>query len=550
MRIADKRNRFPLSQMLICIGSTVVLVLGSFTANSWEYYKEDEIFSEYTNEYADYGGTFRIYYGSEIRSFDPHTGTATHTADFVNKVYNGLLRQGPRIGEIELDLARSWRQIDDVTYEFKLHEGIRFHDIPPVNGREMTSTDVKYSIERVAGMHGKKSVFKHAYYFDGKIDSIETPDKYTVIFKTKGPYAPFVNYIASNWSKVVPKEAVDLFGDLRRNAIGTGAFYLKEHEKGNHILLNKHPDYFKEGLPYLDAVRINIIRNPKAAVREFIQGKLDYIRLHPAQIEVIKKQAPNSKLFEATHLFTWTLRTPPWVEGRIQPKDPFGDRRVRQAIAYAIDKKRLINWMEQGAGIEQVGPIPRNFSPWGLQLADQWEYNPAKARKLLIDAGYPDGFDTEIITIDTPYLIETLRLLQQMLSEIGINAQTRPLTFAEYYNRIYRFKYELALHIIPAGYDPSEWLVPYFGKHDTSTYYKWSNKELWQLIEEQEKMMDRAERMELVDRIQKLVMEEAMSQSLYSQARVWAVPRYIHMKWYYHPTNNGISEHTWMEIPF
>ena len=206
---------------------------------------------EYSDKNAVYGGTLR-YSRPVLRSLDPHMETAAPTTDIANQVYNGLVRFTRDMQGIELDLAKSWKQLDDRTYEFKLHEGVLFHNIPPVNGRELTSADVKYSIERMMGMHGKKPKFKHRYYFEGKLESIETPDKYTIIFKTKKPYAPFINYIASAWTMIVPREAVEKWGDLKTKACGTGPFVLKEYIKGSHIEVVKHKKFFKKGLPYLD----------------------------------------------------------------------------------------------------------------------------------------------------------------------------------------------------------------------------------------------------------------------------------------------------------
>ena len=165
------------------------------------------------------------------------------------------------------ELAESWQQTDDLTYVFHLHKGVRFHDVPPVSGRELTSADVKYSIERQ--MTDQPGKFQHAYFFLGKLASIDTPDKYTVVFKTQEPYAPFMNYIANPWTVIVAREVVEKYGDLQKHAIGTGPFIMKDYRRDQEATFVKNPHYFKQGLPYLDEVRLQYVIDPAAATAAF-----------------------------------------------------------------------------------------------------------------------------------------------------------------------------------------------------------------------------------------------------------------------------------------
>jgi peptide/nickel transport system substrate-binding protein len=150
-----------------------------------------------------YGGILRTALLANPRSLDPHMSWECETP--VN-TYNTLLRWNKDMSRHELDLAESLDRPDDLTYVFKLRKGVRFHLLPPVNGREFTSEDVKYSIERAAGMHGLKALFPQRFRFEGKIESILTPDPHTVVIRTKDPYAPLLNYLASFlWPPSFPK---------------------------------------------------------------------------------------------------------------------------------------------------------------------------------------------------------------------------------------------------------------------------------------------------------------------------------------------------------
>ena len=194
-----------------------------------------------------HGGKFRTNI-SEPRSLTPTVEVSSEVYSITGNIYNGLLRWNQDASDVELDLASSWKKVDDLTYVFKIHSGVYFHNIPPVSGREVTSKDVKFTIEWAMGMFGEKYRFIHRYYFENRISSIETPDKYTIVIKTKEPYAPFIAYLASARSVILPKEILDKYGNFNRNAIGTGPFILKEYLQGSHASLIKNSNYFNNQL--------------------------------------------------------------------------------------------------------------------------------------------------------------------------------------------------------------------------------------------------------------------------------------------------------------
>ncbi|MBW1708629.1 MAG: ABC transporter substrate-binding protein [Deltaproteobacteria bacterium] len=481
------------------------------------------------------------------RSLDPHMETYANTTAVTHNTNNGLLRINPRMDGVELDLAESWKQIDALTYEFKIRKGVRWQDVPPVNGRELTSADIKYSIERVAGMHGQKSHFKHRYYFENTLASIETPDKYTIIFKTKKPFAPFISYIASPWTAIVAKEVVDEFKDLKRKAIGTGPFILKEFVRGSHIIMVKNPNYFKKNRPYLDKIQLKIMRDPAAVVSAFIAGKLDSTGAYFFQIPTIKKQSPEARIVrrEGTHM--WTLRCPPWIEGTKPLKPPFDKKKVRQAIAMAIDKRKLLKLAWGGFGTPQIGPVTNALKKYALPESAQVEYNPEKARKYLAESGYPNGFTAELITWNLPYMTKPAQVLKEMLGDVGIKINLKTLEMAQYFNRAYRFDYEMALHVMTAPTDPEEMLTPYFGKVDTSTFYKWSDHDIWAMIEKQSSIMDPEERVAYINKIQRKIVDESPNVFLYTQYRYSVSRPYVHHKYYLLDFQPFYAEFTWME---
>jgi peptide/nickel transport system substrate-binding protein len=495
-------------------------------------------------EKPQYGGTYRYITGPP-RSLDPHQETYGATTVVTCNTNNGLLRTAQNRRDIVPDLARSWRQTDDLTYEFNLHRGVRFHDMPPVNGRELTSADVKYSIERVAGMHGKKPKFKHRYYFEGKVSSIETPDKYTVIIKTKFPYAPFIKYIASPWTSIVAKEAVEEWGDLKKNAVGTGPFILTEYIKGSHIKMVKNPNYFKKGLPYLDGIHLRTMRNAEGAgMPLYLADKMDSTPAYYFQLPTIKKQAPDSKITMTPSLNTAILRMQAWIEGKKPLQPPWDNKKVRQAVAMSIDKQKMINLARGGHADPQIGPIA--LKPWRLPESDQIEYNPEKAKKMLAEAGYPNGFSAELISWNTTTMAKFCQIIQDMLKDVNINITLNLMATAQYFNRAYRFQYELAGHALTAGDDPEEWLVPYFGNIKTSTYYKWSNKEIWRMIDEQARIMDKKKRLAFIHDIQRKIIDDSPNVFIYT-VKSYVVDRpWAHRDHHMHAFMPFMGEQSWL----
>jgi peptide/nickel transport system substrate-binding protein len=468
--------------------------------------------------------------------------SVTPNANMVlNNVYNRLMRWNVEMTELEPELAESFSQPDDLTYVFKLRKGVRFHDVPPVNGRELTAEDIKYSVERAGGLHGIKAQFMSRSRFEGKLTSIETPDKSTVVFKTKEPYAPFLRYVSA--VRIVPKEAVDKFKDLKNKAIGTGPFILKEQVRGSHFYLERNPKYFKEGLPYLDGIMIKFIRSLAATQSAFIAGQLDMTDVYYSQISTIKEQTPEATVVRRQGMNTWVLRVPP-VTDTHPIKPPFDDVRVRRAISMAIDKQKLMKLALDGNGTVQVGSIP-NWPKYSLGEEEQVEYNPEKARRLLADAGYPDGFSTPLLTWNQSYMTKPVQVIMQMLKAVNINVEMKSLEMAQYFNRIYKYDYDMSFHVMACSDDPDHGLTPTFGRN--ATYYKWKNEEIWRTIEQQQREMDPDKRASLIKDVQRKLIQDSPVTFLYTQSRFSVFQPHVFPKQvYFDPFMVYLFEGTWM----
>ncbi len=521
-----------------------ILCLSATSVSAFKMVEEEELYKA-SSKKPFFGGSLRMV-RSPQKTFDPHQ--TFYFTLIPNNCYNTLVRQNPRMDGFELELAESYHQPDDKTYVFTLRQGVKFHDIPPVNGRELTSADVKYSIERMTGKYAEnkkeKAKYTHRYYFDGKLASIETPDRYTVVFKTKKPYAPFLRYVSTPWASIVPKEAVDKFKDLRRNVIGTGAFTLKEHVGGSYLILERNPKYFKKGLPYLDTVEVLLSMTATTNMAAFVANELDMFGANAFMLQTLEQKASDTTVLKYPGYTMGVLRMPAWNPGKLELNPPFDDIRVRRAIAMSIDKNKVVSLGAFGEGKKAVGPIPP-VEPYTLPQKDQVEFNPAKAIKLLAEAGYPNGFSSTLTSWNAAYIVPAAQVIQAMLKDVGINAKLELLEMGQYMNRAAKYQYELAIHVHQAGVDPGEYLSQYFSR--TSNSFKWGNKEIWKLIDEQAEIVDPVKRKARITEIQHKINADVPIVFLGTITHFTAIKPYLHYKFHLNELNQWMMEYFWLE---
>jgi peptide/nickel transport system substrate-binding protein len=501
------------------------------------------------NEQVKRGGTFTAVEGPP-RSLDPHFDTFPANTHVTDNVYSALLYFNDDVTKIELDLAQAMpEQPDASTYVFKIRQGVKFQNVAPANGREATAEDVKYSFERQ--MTNDPGKFQHAYYFLNRISRIETVDKYTVKFTMTKPYAPFLSYVASPWTLVILPELVEKEGDLTTKAVGTGPFIFEEWQKDVQHKLRRNPDYFKMGadgkaLPYVDNLVIKIITDPNAVQAQFASGALDMAGIEFTFKDEIQKKLPKANYRAVSSQFWRQMRTSPYDGDKFQHKRPYTDIRVRQALVQAVNKKEMLDTVFSGDGVPAYGPILPIYPTWALK-EDPVKYDPADSKKLLEAAGFANGLDEEMIFDNSAGEIpnNVAEVLKQQLSKIGVRLTLRGMERTAYYNKTYAYDYGMSHHVPLNQPDPDENLSSYFGR--TSTFYKWGNREIWDMIDKQAETVDNTERQKLVLEVQrKIALDYPMSfiytpnSHRFTQARVkgWFFPND-----YY----NGRRELVWID---
>ncbi len=226
------------------------------------------------------GGVFRIRGEEATTGFDPHLVANHHRiATNLSFTHSRLVKVKagtavvPGTQPLEPDLAESWSQPNDRTYVFRLRKGVRWHPKPPVNGRELTADDVKYTYDRFLQVKGNpnRSTLGH-------VEKIDVLDRYTVKFTLAEPFGWFLDYLANTVMWIVPREAVEQFGDLRRAeaCIGTGPWMLQRYEPNTRLTFVRNKEYFVSGLPYADGVEVTVDEDPSSRLASWLSGRYDF----------------------------------------------------------------------------------------------------------------------------------------------------------------------------------------------------------------------------------------------------------------------------------
>ncbi|MGO4114861.1 ABC transporter substrate-binding protein [Rhizobium ruizarguesonis] len=377
------------------------------------------------------GGDIVVTYKDDITTLDPAIGYDWVNWSMIKSLYSRLMDYAPGTPNPVPSLAESFTvSPDGLIYTFKLHKGVKFS-----NGREVVASDVKYSIERAvdpktqgpgAGFFGAIKGFEDET--GGKtttLSGIETPDDSTVIFNLSRPDATFLHVLAINFASVVPKEAVEAAGgDFGKKPVGSGTFILKDWTIGQQLVFERNKDYFVKGVPYIDSFKVEVGQEPLVALLRLQKGEVDIAGdgIPPAKFLEIKNSADGAQMIvdgEQLHTGYITLNT---------KVKPFENVKVRQALNMAINKDRISRILN-GRATPANQPLPP-LMPGYDKAFTGYAYDVAKAKALLGEAGYPDGFETVLYSTNTDPQPRIAQAIQQDLAAVGVKAEVRALAQA------------------------------------------------------------------------------------------------------------------------
>jgi oligopeptide transport system substrate-binding protein len=473
------------------------------------------------------GGTLTLSYLTEPSSLDPAVAWNVIDWQIEHDIYQGFLQYAHKPGEAGTELipclATEVPSIDNGgisadgrTYTFHLRKGVRFQ--PPVN-REVTAADFKYSFERMmASPRAPATSFYMgvvgADEFMAKkateIAGYKVVDDYTVEITLKGPDLSFLNALTMDFCDVVPKEWVDKWGkQFNRHPLGTGPFIFQKWTPGREIVVTRNPDYWEPGKPYLDTVDYQLSFTPNTALLKLQRGEVDVLGDGVPVSDLPRIQAdPTWK----SQVYSQPLVAISYMFMNVEMK-PFDDVKVRQALSWAIDRDKLVKLQAgQASSLWQ-------FYPKGMPGHQEgkvfYGYDPAKAKQLLAEAGYPNGFETMLYTDNVDPDPKLWQSVQADLAAVGVKADLKTMSNNTYYNQQGQPK---TLTAGSFGWwmdfpDPSDWIGPLFSKASAvpggmNSSFWWSPK-LEKMYVEAQAMTDPAARIAKYSEMQDYIATQA-----------------------------------------
>ncbi len=437
--------------------------------------------------------TLTVAYTTDLEGINPYAhSTSTVYARWMH-VAEALVWRDQTKGGWGPHLAERWENPDPNTWLFYLRKGVKFHD-----GSELTADDVVFSYTRLKEDKESKQL---SVLLD--VEKIEATDRYTVRIRTKNPDAAFVSRLDNR--VIVSKAYHDRLGTeaADKQQIGTGPYKFKEWVQGQRLVLIKNEDYWGPFKPAWDEVVFRVIPEAEARITALLNGEVDVIaNVPPQQVERVNASGrANAVGTRGDRLLFLALN--PIVE-------PLKNEQVRQAIAQAIDKDTLIKGVLQDRAYRLDGPLGPGMYSYDPNLAPRYNYDPDKAKQMLTQAGYPNGFEVDFYTPVDRYTKDKdiSSAIVGMLGRIGIRASLKTPEWAVFSDEYQKGLYPTYLIGRGSVADPSEYLRQYFRTGVTKRLL-FSDPEVERALDVQATEFDPAKRVELLRKAQSLIMQKA-----------------------------------------
>jgi peptide/nickel transport system substrate-binding protein len=468
--------------------------------------------------------TLKMAYDADPVSLDPHEQLSGGTLQLSHMIFDPLIRWNQELG-FDPRLAEKWERIDEKTVRFSLRKGVKFH-----SGNEMTALDVRWTFDRLKRSPDFKGIF-------APFEALNIVDKYTIDVVTKEPY-PLVLHTATYIfpmdrkfydgydAKGLPKDAIVKHGDAfaSTNASGTGPFVITSREQGVKVEFERFGDYWDKGSPgNVSKIVFTPIKEDPTRVAALLSGDVDFIApVPPADLDRIDKD-PNTDLvtMSGTRIITFQLN---------QNRRPeFKDKRVRQAIVHAVNNEGIVEKIMRGFGTAAAQQSPKGYLGYNPKLKPR--YDLAKAKQLMMDAGYGNGFSVTMMAPNNRYVNDDkiAEAVAGMLSKINIKVDLKTMPKAQYWPKFD----ERAADIMMIGWhsdteDSSNFTEFLLMTPDKETGYgqynsgNFSNAKVDELVLANQKETDVNKRTAMLQEIEQILYEEAAFVPLHWQDRAWA----------------------------
>jgi peptide/nickel transport system substrate-binding protein len=469
---------------------------------------------------------------ASVTSMDPHYHNLSPNNALLLHVFEPLIQRDANMKLVPC-LATSWKALDDLTWEFKLRPNVRFHD-----GSPFTAEDVAFTLKRVPNVPNSPSSFAT---FTKPIVDVKIVDPHTIIFRTAAPHVLLPSDMASVYivSKKNGENATTEDYNSGKAAIGTGPYKFAEYVPNQKIVLTANYAYWGGEQPW-DKVTFKILTNPAARVAALLSGDVQLIENVPtsdiAQLSKDKRFRVVDKVSNRViyvHLQQSTDKSPPYVtdkSGKPLEKNPFRDARVRKALSIAINRDAIDQRIMEGKAVPAGQLLPDFFFGTSKKIKPP-KYDPEGAKKLLAQAGYPDGFALTIFGPSNRYINDEkiAQAIAQFYSRIGIDAKVQTMPASVYFTRA--TKLEFGYMLLGWGTESGEQgssLRSLLATHDPSkgmgvtNRARYSNPELDKLIERAMETLDDKKREALIQQAAELAMGDTALIPIHYEVSTWA----------------------------
>lgn len=469
------------------------------------------------------GGTLTIAFASDTKTLDPAFSVNFSERQPLYLIYNTLLALKPDL-TMAPELADRWEtSADGRKLTLHLRIGVKFHDGTPFDAAA-AKLNLERRLDPAVGSPQRAQLA-------AIVESLETPDSSTLVINTKGPSPSLLGMLAQREGFIASPAAIQKYGkDLATNPVGTGPFIFKEWTPGQRLVVERNPSYWEKGKPYLDRVVFADITNTIVGVQRLITGEADYMSaLSPIDIRQIESRK-DIKLDPSAvgrwYGLQWQLDRP-----------PFDNPKVRQAVAHAIDRKRIVDIVMNGKA-----PVAEGLTPPALWWFDKSlrapAYDPAKARALLAEAGYANGLKVGLSNPQITLLQQMNQLVQEQLKAVGIDAQLEPVAQSDWYPRLVQG----AINFSPIRWsqrpDPDGLFTILLQSNGFANSTKYKNPEFDALLEKARNSQDIPQRKSLYAQAERLMVRDLPYVSLFFSAEYAAM-------------RSNVMNHKWIgdEIP-
>lgn len=459
------------------------------------------------------GGTFTVGISADVVTLDPPMFTDVYSNYVSSQIHEGLIRVDFD-GTIIPWLAKDYKLDGEKDYVFTLREGIKFH-----NGEELTSADVKYTIERLLSDELKSP---RAGRLD-MVESVETPDEYTVRFVLKEPFTPFLDRLTGAWAFIVNQKAVEAAGDdYTHNPVGTGPFKYVDWKTGESATVTRNEDYWGD-VPLLETVVFRPIPDQNTRLIELESGGLDYMMdLPPEEVGRLKEDG-KLQIFEGPAI-NYT-----YLAFNCQ-KDPFdGNIALRKAIAHAFDKAEIVEVIRQGLAKPAISSLqPENWAH-NPNVA-QYDYDPDKAREYFEESGYTGG-PIELSCDESPVIRRVAERIQAQVKEtLDLDITINSMEWGGFLSYIRTGEHQMFILGWNGGIDPDSIIFPLFatenfGAAGNRAFY--SNSRVDQLLADAQVEPDEEKRKELYFEAQEIIADEVPHAPLYHNLATAGAQPYV-----------------------